>query len=70
MVLLTDTAVNRLQLLCESELNEVASYCESTIEENVFQEYFQYVVQHESIVMPTDWRNALSLYKHLIALNC
>ena len=35
-------------------------------EENIFQEYFQYVVEANGLHLPTNWREALNLYHQLL----
>ena len=51
----------------EEDFNDMSEYCgESPDDDNIFSEYFRYVVEIRNLVPPSSWRDALLLYNNLM----
>ena len=44
----------------------MAVYCATAQAENIFLEYFNYVLESLNLYHPTNWREALALFQHLM----
>ena len=50
----------------QADINYVRSHIVETEEDNLYQEYFNYVLQSCNFNKPTDWTEALDLYNTLL----
>ena len=50
----------------EQLLDDMAVYCGSVEDENIFLEYFNYVLENLNLHHPTNWREALALFQRLM----
>ena len=50
----------------EQLLEDMAVYCGSVEDENIFLEYFNYVSENLNLHHPTNWREALALFQQLM----
>ena len=49
----------------QEKIDEVKLECHDAEEENVFQEYFEYLMETEGIQYPTTYDEALTLFSYL-----
>ena len=52
----------------EQQVDEMEEHCETEQEENIFHEYFGYVLETESLAYPCTANDALRLYQIIISL--
>jgi hypothetical protein len=60
---------DQLQPVTEEQMREAVSQCEYPRDENDYQDYFEYICEHQSLPKPSNWRDALSLFKHLLTFD-
>ena len=48
------------------QLDDMGVYCEMPDEDNIYDEYFNYVVEIQDLQPPTKWRQALLLFENLM----
>ena len=46
----------------------MAVYCAVANDENIFTEYFNYVLESLNLHPPANWREALALFQHLMQI--
>ena len=49
----------------QEKIDEMRLECQGAMEENVFQEYFEYLIETEGIQYPTRYDEALTLFSYL-----
>ena len=52
----------------EQQAEAMEVYCQREIEDNVYNEYFEYILDIEGLVYPSTAREDLKLYQHIIEL--
>ena len=55
--------------ITEQQLDDMAVYCTTDEEENIFLEYFNYALESLSLNRPTNWREALTLFQRLMQVS-
>lgn len=55
--------------ITEQQLDDMAVYCTTDEEENIFLEYFNYALESLNLHRPTNWREALTLFQRLMQVS-
>ena len=55
-------------LVTDQQLDDMAVYCAVANDENIFTEYFNYVLESLNLHPPANWREALALFQHLMQI--
>jgi hypothetical protein len=56
-----------LQNVCIEQTNDMQEFCELP-ESNMYQEYFEYAMLQTNFAKPSNWNQALQLYRHLVTV--
>ena len=61
---------NQMQPLDEAKVEELQEHLHSddNVESNDYQEYFEYIIESQGLMRPTNWRDALSLFRYLVRI--
>ena len=55
--------------ITEQQLDDMAVYCTTDEEENIFLEYFNYALESLNLHRPTNWREALTLFQRFMQVS-
>ena len=61
---------DHMKPLRAEQIQEMSGYCYDAqeIEDNVYQEYFTFLMEHGGILMPTSWEDAIFVYQQLLSM--
>lgn len=58
--------VDQLQPVSNTKIEELQSPCDNSVVQSEYQDYFEYVLELNGLSKPTNWSDALSLFKYLV----